>query len=639
MPGKTNSPFTSYGAIIGYLIIVKIALHLLLPEYGIHRDEYFYIAIGDQFSLHNLDVPPLTPLFLKLFTTLFGYSIKSIHFASALCGAISLLFACLITKELGGKKYAVLMSGLFFLFSGFLIFGSIFTYDSLDFLIWVAVIYLLVRLLKTENPKLWIPVGILLGLGILNKLTILFLGLAIFISLWFVPERRQFKSKWIWIAGLISVAFSIPFLIWQFNHDWYFIDFATNYGGGLSYRASLPEFLWNQIYPNNLINFPIWATGLVLLLFSSKWKQYRFFGFAYLVLFFLFYFLGAKFYFLVPFYTILLSVASIKIEEWINNFGTERLKTKIVKIILPVVYVILSLPFVPMAVPALPVEKFIAYASMLGVDAGVKYENQRINRLPQHFADRFGWEEMVAEIAKVYNNLPVEERDKFGIITENWGEASAVHFYRDKYNLPEPISLHGWYYFETLRTHEFKDRYVSFGFSEAEVKSIFEEVSREGVFTNPYCMPHENNREIFVCRRPKFNLRQFWIVDRHIDPHFINILRTEGVTAAIAFFHDARGKDPSILLFSERQINALGYEFLSKGEFNDAIALFKLNVEVYPASFNVYDSLGEGYMENGDYDLAIKNYQKSLELNPDNTNATKMLREIEKLRIPPSKGD
>ena len=146
--------FTSYTAIIGYLIIIKIAIHLLLPEYGLHRDEYFYIAIGDQFSFHNLDMPPLSPLYLRLFTLLFGYSIKVIHFASALCGAVSLLFACLITRELSGRKYAVLLTGLFFLFSGFLPFGSIFTYDSLDFLIWVAVIFLLVKILKGQNPKL-----------------------------------------------------------------------------------------------------------------------------------------------------------------------------------------------------------------------------------------------------------------------------------------------------------------------------------------------------------------------------------------------------------------------------------------------------------------------------------------------------
>ena len=236
------------------------------------------------------------------------------------------------------------------------------------------------------------------------------------------------------------------------------------------------------------------------------------------------------------------------------------------------------------------------------------------------------WQQAVA-----HSSAASDEREKFGIVTSNWGEASAIHFYKGKYDLPEPISLHGWYYFETLRRHEFKDGYISIGFSKERLKTLFEDVSQGGFFTNPYCMPYENNQKIFVCRKPKFNLRQFWIVDRHIDSHFINLLRTKGVNAAIDYFHEAKEKDPSILMFSERQMNALGYKFLYKGNVADAIALFKLNVEVYPASSNVYDSLGEGYMENGEYELAIKNYQKSLELNPDNTNAVKKLKKIEKL--------
>jgi 4-amino-4-deoxy-L-arabinose transferase-like glycosyltransferase len=95
-----------------------------------------------------------------------------------------LLLICLITRELGGKKYAIFITGLFILFSGFLIFGSIFTYDSLDFLIWVFVFYLLVRIIKEDKSIFWILMDIALGLGLFNKLTILFLGLAIFISLW-----------------------------------------------------------------------------------------------------------------------------------------------------------------------------------------------------------------------------------------------------------------------------------------------------------------------------------------------------------------------------------------------------------------------------------------------------------------------
>jgi hypothetical protein len=585
---------TSETAIISYMVIIKILIHLLLPEYGYHRDEYFYIAIADQFSFDNLDMLPLTPLFLKLSTAIFGYSLKSLHFASALCGAISLYLTCLITRALGGKKYAILLTGLFVLFSGFIIFGSIFTYDSLDFLIWVSALYILVRMFKENNPKLWIPMGIIMGFGLLNKLTIVFLGLAIFVCLWLVPQRAYFRNRWLWIAGLIAMVFSTPFLIWQSQHNWYFLDFAANYAGGISYVASFPEFLWNQILPNNFVNFSIAITGLFFLLFHKKWERYRFFAFVFIFLFFLFYSVGAKFYFLIPLYTILLSIGSIKIEELIYHIRVDKAKTKIIKIAFPIIYIILSIPLLPMVVPVLPIEKFIDYAAVLGVDAGVKYENQQLNQLPQHIADRFGWEEMVEEVAKTYNQLPESERKKIGIVTGNWGQASAIHFYRDEYDLPEPVTLEGWYYFETLRTHEFKDRYISIGIFQEGLNNIFEEVNQAGFFTHPYCMPHENNKAIFVCRRPKFDLKKFWMVERQIDPNFLHVMETNGIRAAINYYQNSKKRDPSILLFSERQINALGYEYLGKGKLQDAIALFQLNVEVYPTSSNVYDSLGEG---------------------------------------------
>jgi tetratricopeptide (TPR) repeat protein len=77
--------------------------------------------------------------------------------------------------------------------------------------------------------------------------------------------------------------------------------------------------------------------------------------------------------------------------------------------------------------------------------------------------------------------------------------------------------------------------------------------------------------------------------------------------------------------FSEAQLNELGYYYLSAGETEIAIEIFKLNVEAYPKAFNTYDSLGEGYMEAGQTDLAVENYMRSLELNPENDNARQML--------------
>ena len=80
--------------------------------------------------------------------------------------------------------------------------------------------------------------------------------------------------------------------------------------------------------------------------------------------------------------------------------------------------------------------------------------------------------------------------------------------------------------------------------------------------------------------------------------------------------------------FKESTLNSIGYYFLAKEKNKEAIEIFKLNVVAYPNSFNVYDSLGEAYMENGNKELAIKNYEKSIRLNPDNYNGIEALKNL-----------
>jgi len=103
----------------------------------------------------------------------------------------------------------------------------------------------------------------------------------------------------------------------------------------------------------------------------------------------------------------------------------------------------------------------------------------------------------------------------------------------------------------------------------------------------------------------------------------------KGIDAGIAQYRDLKTKQSSVYDFSEEELNRLGYQLLQAKKVSEAIEIFKLNVEAYPAAFNTYDSLGEGYMISGNTELAIKNYKKSLELNPKNTGATQMLKRLE----------
>jgi 4-amino-4-deoxy-L-arabinose transferase-like glycosyltransferase len=614
--------------IILSLALANIVFHLLLPEYGYHRDEMYYVAIADGFSFANLDMPPVSPLFLKLFLVLFGHSLKVVHLAASLCGSLVIVFSCLIAKELGGKRYALFLTGLVLMLSGIVIFGSLYTYDDVTFVLWAAVLYLIIRMLNNASQRLWLPVGLLLGLGMLTKLTILFLGLAIFVSLWLVPERRWFKQPWIWLAALIALLCAIPYLLWQWAHGWYFLSYASTYAGRTTHASPILEFLWHQLLPNNLASVPVWLTGLIMLLFRKQWAAYRFFGYCYLILCIAVFVLGGQFYFMIPIYGVLIAAGSVGIERWLDRGVEHTRKTVVAKVATPAFYLLLSLPALPYFVPLLPVDMLVSYLQPVGVTAGIKTEDSRLRNLPQHVADRFGWEEMVREIAGVYHNAKCASMDNIGIAAGDWGEAAALHVHGRQFGLPEPISTDGWYYFDALQRNDFRKCYVVIGTSRSQLRSLFTRVDRQAVFTHPYCRPNENNNSIFLCSGPKVDLRKYWMVIHRMDPEFEDVLRRGGVDDAVTYYHRRRAQDSTLLLFTEQQLNRVGYAYLTGGKVNEALGVFKLNIEAYPESFNAYDSYGEALMADHQYELAFQNYTRSVELNPGNEDGKKKLAEL-----------
>ena len=623
--------FTPEILIILGFAIVKILFHLLLPEYGYHRDEMYYVAIADGFSFSNWDMPPGSVLYLKLFLVLFGHSLKVVHLAAAVCGAIVMVFGCLIAKELGGRRYAISLTGTVLLFSGLVIFGSLYSYDDLSFVLWAAVFYLLVKMLKGADQRLWLVAGLLMGIGMLTKLTILFLGFSIFVTLWLVPQRSWYKSRWIWLGGVIALLCGIPYMYWQATHGWYFLSYAATYAGRTTHASPVLDFLWNQLLPNNPVLFPVWLTGLLMLLFKREWKAYRFFGYCYIVLCVTLFILAGQFYFVIPMYGVLLAAGSVQLERWIE--GMARSGQQIAaKIAVPVIVVLLSVPTLPFAVPVLSPDQLIRYLRPVGVSAGVKTEDRRITDLPQHMADRFGWDDMARDVAAVYHEVGGGSTDTVGVTTGNWGEASALHVYAQEFGLPEPTTGDGWFYFDAAQHANFKRSYVAIGVSRVQLQSLFAHVERKAIFTNPHCMPDENNNSIFFCSDPTVDLRKYWRVMYRMDPDFAEVLRRDGVDKAVEYFHAQRTQDSTAVLFSERQINSLGYQYLNQKKVNEALELFALNIEAYPHSFNVYDSYAEALMADHQYGLAEQNYDRSLELNPANENAKKKLEELQKMK-------
>ena len=115
---------------------------------------------------------------------------------------------------------------------------------------------------------------------------------------------------------------------------------------------------------------------------------------------------------------------------------------------------------------------------------------------------------------------------------------------------------------------------------------------------------------------------------RSISETLLKTNDEDGVESAIRQYHSLRDSQPNTYDFSEGELHRLGYQLLNAKKIEAGIEILKLNVQAYPNSHNTYDSLGEGYMANGQKELAIQNYKRSLELNPKNTNAAEILNKL-----------
>jgi tetratricopeptide (TPR) repeat protein len=122
--------------------------------------------------------------------------------------------------------------------------------------------------------------------------------------------------------------------------------------------------------------------------------------------------------------------------------------------------------------------------------------------------------------------------------------------------------------------------------------------------------------------------RPYDIPKKPLAEVLIRTITETGVDAAIQQYRDLKENSPDEYDFAEGVLNRIGYQLIGMGRIQDAIAIFQLNVEVFPDGYNTYDSLAEAYMLNGERTKAIQNYAKSLELNPENMNAIEKLQEF-----------
>jgi hypothetical protein len=233
-------------------------------------------------------------------------------------------------------------------------------------------------------------------------------------------------------------------------------------------------------------------------------------GWTFVVLLFIFALLGAKPYFLAPAYPTLFAGGAIVLER-IGGRAGELLKWVYVALLL-----ISGVLLAPLAMPILPPATFAAAYGFMSGAGNASAGQQTQGTFPQYLGDRFGWETMTQTVAEAYEGLPAAQRSQACIFTSNYGEASALNFLGDRYDLPPAISAHNNYYLwgpgrctgETM---------ITVGFLHGEVEQVYDGVARAATITCHYCMPEENDVPVYVARKPKVQIRELWPQTKHYE--------------------------------------------------------------------------------------------------------------------------
>lgn len=269
---------------------------------------------------------------------------------------------------------------------------------------------------------MWLLFGLICGLGLLTKLTILAFGLAIAVGLLLTPARAELRTRWPYLAALLAFAFLLPYLAWQTSHDWATLAFWRNY----NHTQDTVTFVVQVVLLMQPLALPLWVAGLWYLLRAPGGAPYRVFAWAFLFLLVLFMASHAKSYFLVPAFPPLLAAGAVALERRVR----QRPGTRLVPLTIGALLlggVILA----PVVAPILPPRTLAALMSS-----------------PiQPVADRFGWPQFVGTVAAVYRRLPPRERAETTLLAGNYGEAGALDLLGPAYHLPHVISPHNTYWF------------------------------------------------------------------------------------------------------------------------------------------------------------------------------------------------
>lgn len=386
---------------------VSVVLLALASRYGPHRDELYFVAAGHHLQWGYPDQPPLTPLVARAADEVAHGSLVALRTLSAVLVGVVVLLVTDLARLLGGGRRAQLLTAVVTATaSGVLAVGHLLSTATLDLFFWTLVIRLTAGVLRSDDRRGWLLVGLVAGVGLENKHLVAFLGLGLAVGIAVTPAvRHHLRSPWCWGGAVVALLLWLPNLAWQAAHDWPQLTLAADVRaeyqtvGGV---ASLLAFQLLLLSP--LAAVLAWRGGRALLS-RPAWSFARPVAIAYLVLLVVFVLSGGKHYYLLPLLAPLAAAGTVVTEQRVP----ERAMTRWVAAV-----ALVALVPLPALLPVLPSRTFA---------------DSPWAALNEDGLETIGWPTVVARVRDVVATIPPADRRTAVVVTQNYGEAGALQWY------------------------------------------------------------------------------------------------------------------------------------------------------------------------------------------------------------------
>jgi 4-amino-4-deoxy-L-arabinose transferase-like glycosyltransferase len=489
--------FSDVGILILLSLLRFVTLVLSNGQSGWHRDELDTLDNARYLAWGYVSYPPVAPFIARVALTLFGSSLIGVRLFSTLAHAVAMLLAGLMARELGGRRWAQIIAAVAAAIAPYALLGSVlFHYSSFDYLWWVLIAYLMIRLLKSDDARWWLGIGGAIGVGMITKYTIAFLVAGIVAGVILTRARRYLASPWLWGGIVLSLLIVLPNLFWQVRHDFISLDFMRSIHARDVRDGRTEGYLIEQfIFTTNITTIPLWLAGLYGYFFHKIGRRYRLLGWMFLVPFVLFFVTKGRSYYLAPAYPMLFAGGAVVLEQWLASLLAAR--AHLTKGIMWGALTIGAIVFAPIALPIAPVN-----SQLWNV----------VSEINGELKEEIGWPELVDTVAGIYATLPEEEKPLAGILTGNYGEAGAINLYGPAYGLPEAISGVNSYWLRGYGDPA-PQTLIVLGIETTRARTLFESCTRAGVITNRYGVRNEETEDhpiILLCRVPRKPWLELW---------------------------------------------------------------------------------------------------------------------------------